>query len=50
MYHVKRYVKKPVEIEAIQFTRSNWEEVKRFTNHTAHSFNRNNDTCIIPTL
>jgi hypothetical protein len=32
-----KFRKKPVEIEAIQFTRLNWEEVKEFTNNTAFS-------------
>lgn len=50
-----KYRKKPVEIEAIQFSRSNWEEVKQFTNNTAHSLiiERRPDGkcfCTIPTL
>lgn len=31
-----KYRKKPVEIEAIQFTRNNFEEIKVFTNGQAH--------------
>ena len=34
---VKRYRKKPVVIEAIEFTRDNWDEVYEFTNGKAHS-------------
>jgi hypothetical protein len=50
-----RYIKKPVEIEAVQFTRNNWDEIKLFTNNTAHTLlieKRLNGkcTCIIPTL
>jgi hypothetical protein len=50
-----KFRKKPVEIEAIQFTRLNWEEVKEFTNNTAHSLAIERRiggecTCIIPTL
>ena len=50
-----KYKKKPVEIEAIQFNRSNWEEIQTFTNNTAHTITieRRIDgkcTCIIPTL
>ena len=33
-----KYRKKPVVIEAIQFTRNNFEEIKYFTNNKAHSF------------
>ena len=49
------YRKKPVVIEAIQFKRDNWEEVKAFTEYAAHTFQieRRIDgiaTCIIPTL
>jgi len=50
---VKKFTKKPVVIEAIQFTKHNWEEVKEFTNNNAHSFRtgRNEiDYCIISTL
>lgn len=50
-----QYRKKPVVIDAIQFNRNNWEEVKQFTNNTAHTITieRHIDgkcTCIIPTL
>lgn len=50
-----RYIKKPVEIEAVQFTRNNFEEVKEFTSGTAHTFittrcPNGKSTCIIPTL
>lgn len=50
-----RFRKKPVEIEAIQFTRVDWEEVKQFTNNTAHTLVIERPmggvcTCIIPTL
>jgi hypothetical protein len=50
---IQKFRKKPVVIEAIQFTRHNWEEVKQFTNNTSHSFRtgRNEiDYCTIPTL
>ena len=52
---MRKYVKKPVVIEAIEFKRNNWEEVKSFTNDTAHtmSIKKRIDglaTCIIPTL
>ena len=50
-----KFRKKPVEIEAIQFTRLNWEEVKEFTNNTAFSLIIERRiggecSCIIPTL
>ena len=50
-----RYRKRPVEIDAIQFTRDNFEEIKEFTNGSAHIFKTQNglfeiSTCIIPTL
>ena len=50
-----RFRKKPVEIEAIQFTRLNWEEIQQFTNNTAHTLvieRRINGKCmcVIPTL
>lgn len=50
-----RYRKKPVEIEAVQFTRDNWDEVVSFTNGAAQNLTieRRPDgkcTCIIPTL
>ena len=49
------YRKKPVVIEAVQFTRSNWDKIKEFTNDTAYTLTieRRIDgiaTCIIPTL
>jgi hypothetical protein len=49
-----KFRKKPVEIEAIKFTRNHWGEIKAFTNETAHTFQiekRINGvaTCIIPT-
>jgi hypothetical protein len=52
---IQKFRKKPVEIEAVQFTRSNCDEIKAFTNETAHSLwieKRINGvaTCIIPTL
>ncbi len=52
---LQKFRKKPVEIEAVQFTRNNWHVVKAFTNETAHSLRierRINGvaTCIIPTL
>ena len=43
-----KYRKKPVVIEAIEFTVSNFEQIRKFTNNQAHSFI--DDTCIIPTL
>jgi len=50
-----KYIKKPIEIEAVQFTRNNWNEIRSFTNDTAHTLSiekRINGvaTCIIPTL
>ena len=50
-----KYRKKPVVIEAIVFTRDNFEEVVEFTNGTAHTLKierRPNGkcTCIIHTL
>ena len=52
---VRQYRKKPVCIEAVQFTRSNWDEVVSFTNNTAHTLMIERcvngvATCIIPTL
>lgn len=52
---VRQYRKKPVCIEAVQFTRSNWDEIVSFTGNTAHTLmieKRPNGiaTCIIPTL
>jgi len=50
-----KFRKKSIEIEAIEFTRLNWEEIKQFTNNTAHTLmieRRINGkcTCVIPTL
>ncbi len=50
-----KYRKKAVEIEALQFTRNNWDEIKSFTNDTAHTLSiekriNGTATCIIPTL
>ena len=50
-----KFRKKPVDVEAIQFTRLNWEEIQQFTNNTAHTLvieRRINGkcTCVIPTL
>jgi len=50
-----KYRKKPVEIEAIQFTRTNWEQVKEFTGGKVQdiTIEKRMDgiaTCIIPTL
>ncbi len=50
-----QYRKKPVVIEAIQFTRNNITEVEAFTEYAAYNFQieRRIDgiaTCIIPTL
>lgn len=50
-----QYRKKPVVIEAVQFTRDNWNEIIEFTNNTAHTLiiEKRMDgvaTCIIPTL
>ena len=44
-----------MDVEAIQFTRLNWEEIQQFTNNTAHTLvieRRINGkcTCVIPTL
>lgn len=49
------YKKKPVIIEAIQFTRNNWDDIVNFTNLTAHTLRIEKRidgiaTCIIPTL
>ena len=35
---IKKYRKKPIEIEAIQFTRDNVEETKEFTEGNAFNF------------
>ena len=50
-----KYRKKPVVIEAIQFTRNNFKEIKQFTKNKAYCFvtEKRPDgkcTCIIPTL
>ena len=50
-----KFRKKPVEIEAIQFTRLNWEEIQQFTNNKATSLTierriNGECTCIIQTL
>lgn len=52
---VKTYRKKPVGIEAIQFSRKNYGEVREFTNNTAKNLIVSQTpgskyTCIIPTL
>jgi hypothetical protein len=52
---IRTYRKKPVDIEAIQFTRDNYQDIWEFTAGTAHSLTieRRIDgvaTCIIPTL
>ncbi|MBO5715567.1 MAG: hypothetical protein J6S23_04135 [Clostridia bacterium] len=52
---MKKYRKKPVEIEAVLFTRDTFCEVLEFTNNAAHSFRVPivpglKCTCIIPTL
>ena len=33
-----KFRKKPVEIEAIRFTRTNWKDVLSFTDYKAHIF------------
>jgi hypothetical protein len=49
-----RYRKKPVVIDAIQFTKNNFEDIKLFTAGAAHDFNVGPITkkafCIIDTL
>lgn len=52
---IKRYRKKPVVIEAVVFTRDNFDEIVSFTNGTAHTCRiercpNGKCTCIIPTL
>ena len=52
---IKTYRKKPICIEAVQFTRRNWGEIQSFTNNTAHTLwierrINGNCTCIIPTM
>lgn len=54
-----KFRKKPVVIEAVQFTRDNWEAVQSFTEGNAHTLTIEKridgkhtciTTCIIPTL
>ena len=54
-----KYRKKPIVIEAVQFTRMNWEAVQSFTQGKAHTLTIEKridgkhtciTTCIIPTL
>ena len=50
-----KYRNKPVVIEAIEFTRNNFQEIRDFTDFQAHSltFERINEglcTCMIPTF
>jgi hypothetical protein len=50
-----QYRKKPIVVEAIQFTRANITEVEAFTEYAAHTFQIKMKidgiaTCIIPTL
>ena len=45
-----RFRKKPVVIEAIQFTGTNGEEIERFTNNTARILATHTPLMIIPTL
>lgn len=50
-----KFRKKPVVIEAVEFTRNTWAEVLEFTNNTAHTIEierhpNGKCTCIIPTL
>ena len=50
-----KYRKLPIEIDAIQFTRNNFDEVVSFTNGSAHDLTIERRpggrcTCIIPTL
>lgn len=50
-----KYRKKTVVIEAVQFTKNNFQEIKDFTNSQAHTFAiiegvNSWCTCIIPTL
>ncbi len=52
---VQKFRKKPIVIEAIKFTRLNWDEVKDFTQNKAHSFRtekmiNGKSYCKIPTL
>jgi hypothetical protein len=54
LFMVKKYRKKPVTIEAVQFTRDNFDEILEFTNGQATNFKiPAHDLlarCIIPTL
>lgn len=45
-----KYRKKPVEVEAIQWTGNNFEEVKAFTNGKAYKSLTNDKALIIDTL
>lgn len=50
-----KYRKKPVEVEAVQFTRDNWDEIKAFTKGLAKGFSIERQiegkcTCVITTL
>lgn len=52
---VHKYINRPIAIEAIQFTRENWDEVIEFTkgsacNLTIERHPGGKATCIIPTL
>lgn len=52
---IHKYVKLPVEIEAVKFTRDNFEEINSFTNGIAKDFTiercpNGKCWCIIPTL
>lgn len=52
---VREYVKKPVVIRAVQFTRDNFKEIKEFTHGIAKDFTiercpNGKCWCIIPTL
>lgn len=52
---IRKFRKKPVVIEAVRFTRHNWQEVESFTNNQAYFLNPEitidgKSTCIIPTL
>jgi hypothetical protein len=52
---MEKFRKKPVVIEAVKFTRNNFQEIKEFTEEKAHSLTieRRIDgvaTCIISTL
>lgn len=42
-----RYRKKPIEIEAVQFTGDNWEEIREFTGGDRHVTSLNTESgCI----